>query len=320
MPRCLVHRGFFYSRRRLVLTTNSPTSSCFLQVFLDHLTVVRRLSQNTVVAYQADLKDFFRFSEESFPFVEQVCVKPIIQSYLRSCRERGISPRSTARRLAAIRSFCNYLLMHGELKADPFTSIDSPKTGLRLPKALSQMEVERLLNAPQPPTPLGLRNQAMLHLLYASGLRVSELICLQLSSCNLASGHLRIRGKGNKERLVPFASIAGEKLREYIDYSRPQLLKGQTSPFLFVSNRGKAMTRIRFWQIIHQTALAAGIVSEVSPHSLRHSFATHLLAGGADLRAVQMMLGHSDISTTQVYTHVDMERLKSSHKKFHPRG
>jgi integrase/recombinase XerD len=165
-----------------------------------------------------------------------------------------------------------------------------------------------------------LRNYAMLHLLYASGLRVSELVSLPVNGCNLASGHVRILGKGNKERVVPFSAVAGSTIRDYLDRGRPLLLKGKPSPILFCSNRGTAMTRNRFWQIIRETAQRAGISREISPHMLRHSFATHLLAGGADLRSVQMMLGHTDIATTQIYTHVDGDRLKSVHQRFHPRG
>ena len=208
----------------------------------------------------------------------------------------------------------------GILHVNPLTDIDTPKIGQSLPKVLSESEVNTLLRRPALPTPLALRNHAMLHLLYASGLRVSELVNLPIMSCNLATGHLRILGKGNKERIVPFSTATGVIIRDYLEQARPRLLKGKSSPMLFCSNRGRAMTRHRFWQIIRAAALAAGITKEISPHILRHSFATHLLAGGADLRSVQMMLGHSDIATTQIYTHVDGTRLKSIHRRFHPRG
>lgn len=291
-----------------------------LPLFLDHLTVVRRLSRHTVAAYRSDLQDFFAFCAQRFPEDKEPCSRDSVHLYMQHCRQRGLSPRSQARRLAALRAFCDFLLLKGTLQANPLNLTHAPKTGLRLPRALSVAEVERLLNTPRQETPLGLRNHAMLHLLYASGLRVSELVLLPLSACNLASGHLRVRGKGEKERLIPFASATGTILGAYLEQSRPLLLRGRQSPYVFVSNRGKAMTRIRFWQIIRQMALAAGIGKEVSPHSLRHSFATHLLAGGADLRSVQMLLGHSDISTTQIYTHIEPGRLKSSHRKYHPRG
>jgi integrase/recombinase XerD len=194
------------------------------------------------------------------------------------------------------------------------------KSGRPFPRFLSESEVNTLLQRrhgrrhwPCGTTPCSI-------CFYASGLRVSELVNLPVTSCNLASGHLRILGKGDKERIVPFSAITGAIIRDYLEQARPHLLKGKASPLLFCSNRGRAMTRNRFWQIIRQAALAAGLTKEISPHILRHSFATHLLAGGADLRSVQMMLGHADIATTQIYTHVDTDRLKSIHRRFHPRG
>lgn len=181
-------------------------------------------------------------------------------------------------------------------------------------------EIDRLLEIPGQKTPLVLRDYAMLHLLYATGMRVSELVQLPVNSCSLASGHVRVLGKGQKERIVPFGEAAGERIADYLERGRPALLKKKTSPFLFLSNRGTAMTRARFWQIINTIALHAGIRQRISPHMLRHSFATHLLAGGADLRAVQMMLGHADIATTQIYTKIETGHLKAAHRRFHPRG
>lgn len=198
--------------------------------------------------------------------------------------------------------------------------IDPPKIGHSLPKALSITEVEQLLVLPEKKTPLILRDYAMLHLLYATGLRVSELIRLPVQACNMTSCHLRVLGKGDKERLVPFGEAARERIEDYLDQGRPQLVKKKTCPFLFLNNRGGAMTRNRFWQIINGIAIQAGTRHRISPHMLRHSFATHLLAGGADLRAVQMMLGHADISTTQIYTKIETNRLKAIHQRFHPRG
>jgi len=185
---------------------------------------------------------------------------------------------------------------------------------------MNTTEIDKLLKIPAHKTPFILRDYAMLYLLYATGMRVSELVQLPLSSCNLTSCHVRILGKGNKERIVPFSETAGEKIQDYLKQGRPSLLKKRTSPYLFLSNRGTAMTRARFWQIINVIAVNAGLSQHINPHMLRHSFATHLLAGGADLRAVQMMLGHSDISTTQIYTKINTERLKSVHQRFHPRG
>lgn len=287
-----------------------------LQRFLQYLTIQRRLAANTVAAYEADLRSFLRFQPGPISEVS----REQVQQYFRACHQRRISARSNARRLAALRAFFQFLQQQGALGVNPLSDIDTPKIGQSLPKVLSESEVNALLQRPAVPTPLALRNHTMLHLLYASGLRVSELINLSFTSCNLTTGHLRILGKGNKERIVPFSATAGEVLREYLEQVRPMLLKGKASPLLFCSNRGKAMTRNRFWQIIREVALAAGITKEISPHVLRHSFATHLLAGGADLRSVQMMLGHTDIATTQIYTHVDTGRLKSIHRRFHPRG
>jgi integrase/recombinase XerD len=287
-----------------------------LHRFLQSLTIQRRLSPNTTAAYGADLRSFLRFHHGSLETV----TREQIQNYFRFCHQQKISARSNARRLAALRAFFGFLHQQGIVEVNPLTDIDTPKIGQALPKVLSESEVNTLLQRPARPTPLALRNHAMLHLLYASGLRVSELVNLPVTSCNLASGHLRILGKGDKERIVPFSAITGAIIRDYLEQARPHLLKGKASPLLFCSNRGRAMTRNRFWQIIRQAALAAGLTKEISPHILRHSFATHLLAGGADLRSVQMMLGHADIATTQIYTHVDTDRLKSIHRRFHPRG
>jgi len=198
--------------------------------------------------------------------------------------------------------------------------IDLPKSGRTLPKALSLNEVKRLLAPPVRESPFSRRDRAMLFLLYSTGLRVSELIRLPLSACNISAGFVRIIGKGNKERLVPFGEQAREKIEFYLQTARPLILKGKRSNYLFVTRQGSCMTRLRFWQIIRKTALAAGIEKDISPHMIRHSFATHLLSHGADLRSVQLMLGHTDIATTQIYTHIDQDRLKNIHKKFHPRG
>lgn len=243
-----------------------------------------------------------------------------LRGFFRHCHRQKISARSNARRLAALKAFFAYLVREKVVSANPAMDIDSPKTGRSLPKALNIEEVDRLLTLPPLKTPLLLRDYAMLYLLYATGMRVSELVGLPISSCNLTSLHLRVRGKGDKERIVPFGEIAGRRLQDYLELGRPTLLKKRASPALFLSNRGTPMTRARFWQIINNLAAQAGIHKRISPHMLRHSFATHLLAGGADLRAVQMMLGHADIATTQIYTKVDTSRLKSTHQRFHPRG
>jgi integrase/recombinase XerD len=281
----------------------------------------RRLAANTVAAYGSDLRFFLAYLDrEGQPPAADVTSEHL-RGYFRYCHRQKISARSNGRRLAALKAFFAYLVREKVLIANPALDIDAPKTGRSLPKAMNIEEVDRLLT--QPPrkkTPLLLRDYAMLYLLYATGMRVTELVSLPVSSCNLTSLHLRIRGKGDKERIVPFGEIAGKRLQEYLELGRPALLKKKASPALFLSNRGAPMTRARFWQIINALATHAGIKKRISPHMLRHSFATHLLAGGADLRAVQMMLGHADITTTQIYTKVDTSRLKSSHQRFHPRG
>ena len=291
-----------------------------LHFFLQYLTIQRRLAANTVAAYRADLESLLRFlTDVCRPRPERIG-QAQIEQFFQHCHERGISARSNARRLAALRAYFAFLAAQGRLVDNPITGIDTPKTGRSLPKALSQAEVDTLLSPPRVMPPLVLRNYAMLHLLYGSGLRVSELVQLPLHGCNLQSCHLRILGKGDKERIVPFSMAAAGRVADYLERGRPMLLKGRPSPLLFVSNRGTGMTRNRFWQILGDIALAAGISKAISPHMLRHSFATHLLAGGADLRAVQMMLGHADIATTQIYTQIDIARLKSIHRRFHPRG
>lgn len=290
-----------------------------LRTFLQYLTIERRLSPNTVSAYQADIFSFLSFAAKKKISEAQQVDTVCIRNFFTHCHKKGISSRSNARRLAALRAFFQFLLAQNIVTDDPLTDIDPPKTGQSLPKALSLHQVDQLLKLPEQQSPLILRDYAMIHLLYATGLRVSELVNLPLTGCNLTSCHVRVIGKGNKERMVPFSETAKLRIEEYLEHGRPYLVK-KPSPILFLSNRGKAMSRNRFWQIIAHIARCAGIAANISPHMLRHSFATHLLAGGADLRAVQMMLGHADITTTQIYTKVDSDRLKSVHQRFHPRG
>ncbi|MDF1613916.1 site-specific tyrosine recombinase XerD [Desulfurivibrio dismutans] len=317
-----------------VVTGALPFVPPLLDFFLQYLAAERRLAANTLAAYQADLLSFFAFlarpSSGSGSSRKPVAVVPItdinqigpehLRAYLAACQRQGVAPRSSARRISALRAFFRFLQAEQLLQQDPSLLLDLPKTGRSLPKVLSSAEVERLLTPPaSPPSPLALRNHAMLHLLYATGMRVSELVKLPVAAVSQA-GHLRILGKGRKERLVPFGEAARQAMAVYITQSRPRLLKRRRSDFLFVTGRGTAMTRLRFWQIVRESARTCGINREISPHVLRHSFATHLLEHGADLRAVQVMLGHADIATTQIYTHVDTARLKSIHRKFHPRG
>jgi integrase/recombinase XerD len=290
-----------------------------LDLFLHYLTAEKRLAANTVSSYQADLAAFFSHPALKKAKKLQSIRAEHIRAYLTACHQQGIAARSNARRISALRGFFRFLIGENLIKEDPTATIDLPKPGRYLPKVLDVAEVSQLL-AGAGSDPLHLRNQAMLHLLYASGLRVSELVNLPLAALNLTGGNVRIFGKGAKERLVPFGEAAHSKLENYLRQSRPLILKKKRCDFLFVTNRAKPMTRLRFWQIVQQTVFSAGINKKISPHTLRHSFATHLLENGADLRSVQIMLGHSDIATTQIYTHVDISRLKSIHKRFHPRG
>lgn len=243
-----------------------------------------------------------------------------VREFFLHCHRKKIHSRSNARRLAALRTFFDYLTREKLRTNNPVSDIDPPKAGHSLPKALNISEVDQLLTQPPHATPFILRDYAMLYLIYATGMRVSELVHLPVANCSLTSCQVRVMGKGNKERIIPFSETAGARIQVYLEQGRPALLKKRPSPYLFLSNRGSAMTRARFWQIINALAVNAGIRKRISPHMLRHSFATHLLAGGADLRAVQMMLGHSDIATTQIYTRIDSSRLKSTHQRFHPRG
>jgi integrase/recombinase XerD len=324
-PAVSADRAFYlfnihFPARLPVLKKHASELTDCLDLFLQYLTVQRRLAANTVDSYGSDLRFFITFLDKKKINRPEEITGKHVRAFFQDAFKRDIGSRSNARRLAALRAFFDFLLSRDMVSASPVADIDPPKIGRSLPGDLSVTEVDRLLALPEKTTPLILRNHAMLHLLYATGIRVSELVNLPVNGCSISSGHVRILGKGNKERMVPFHAAAGEKIQDYLDRGRPALLKNRPSPYLFVSNRGKPMTRNRFWQIIHESATAAGITRKVSPHTLRHSFATHLLAGGADLRSVQMMLGHADISTTQIYTHVDTSRLKAIHQRFHPRG
>ncbi len=299
--------------------TEAQLSAC-LDLFLHYLTVERQLAGNTIQAYHADLTAFFAQAGGGQTLAPEQVSQSHIRSYLHAAHAAGLSARSNARRLSAIRRFFQFLISEGLVTLDPTVGIDLPKIKQSLPKALTLGEVDRLLDFAESPEPLMIRNAAMLHFLYGTGLRVSELVRLPAGGVNLAAGYVRVLGKGSKERLVPFGDEARERVGQYLTSSRPLLMKGRVSPYLFVTNRGTAMTRLRFWQIIQEVCLRQGIRKSISPHSLRHSFATHLVENGADLRTVQMMLGHADIATTQIYTQVDGSRLKAAHKKFHPRG
>lgn len=291
-----------------------------LDRFMHFLTVEKGLARNTLSSYSHDLQKFRQFlSADGVRKVEDVLELHVL-SFLRYLREKGLSSRSVARTLVVVRSFFRFLLSEKIISASPMRSIESPRFRSRLPDTLSVEEVDSLLKQPSLQDVLGQRDAAMLHLLYATGLRVSELVAVKTGDVNLTVGYLRTMGKGAKERIIPVGEVARERLTTYLNIMRPRLLKGRKSSFLFVNRSGNGLSRQGFWKIIRKYAGTAGITKKITPHTLRHSFASHLLERGADLRSVQLMLGHADISTTQIYTHVTGERLKAVHKKYHPRG
>jgi integrase/recombinase XerD len=290
-----------------------------LDQFLDGIWLESGLSANTLVAYRTDLRAFQSWLAKKGLALEQATRADLL-AYLAANVRVGLSPRSSARHLSTLRRFYRYLLIQGRTQADPTADVRSPVIGRPLPKNISEQGVEKLLSTPPRDTALGSRDRAMLETMYASGLRVSELVGLTLNELDLTTGLVRVVGKGGRERIVPLGEEASESLREYLGQARSDLLKAQLTDAVFVTRRGGPMTRQAFWQLIKRYAQQAGIGAEFSPHSLRHAFATHLLNHGADLRSVQMLLGHTDLSTTQIYTHVARARLQSLHGTHHPRG
>jgi integrase/recombinase XerD len=288
--------------------------------YLNHLLVEKGLSQATIDAYARDLAGYVRFLRANRMTKLSETDTPAVLKYLLRLRDRGLGIRSRARHLVAIRGFYRFAVKENVLKTDPARLIELPKSGVKLPDVLSYPEIEALLSAPDESAPKGMRDLAMLELLYAAGLRVSELVGLKVIQVNLEAGFVRVFGKGSKERVVPIGAHAREKVQTYLTYGRPLLLKEKVSPHLFVARAAKPMTRQGFWKLIKGYGAKAGIRKPITPHSIRHSFASHLLEGGADLRAVQMMLGHVDISTTQIYTHVARDHMKKMHERYHPRG
>jgi len=291
-----------------------------IDLFLMYIEVEKGLSRSTVENYGRDLRKYADFVKSrglgGFAEVDRRDIRELI-GYL---RDGGLSAASTSRTLAAIKGLHRFLLAEGVTDRDPTELLESPRKGRRLPKVLGLKDVEALLGAPGSATPEAVRDRAMLETLYATGLRVSELVKLKARDVSFEVGFLRTTGKGKKDRLVPLGEVALRMLKRYLDESRPALLGGRTSESMFVTRRGGPMTRQGFWKLIKKYAKKAGIEMDISPHVLRHSFATHLLEHGADLRSVQMMLGHADISTTQLYTHLDKDRIKKVHSQFHPRG
>jgi integrase/recombinase XerD len=287
------------------------------QSFLDFCRVEKGLSANSLSSYFIDLQ---RFSNGISPLQPDSATAQDLGRYVESLYGAGLSARSIARHMTTLRNFYSFLTREGEIPADPSEFLIPPKQWSNLPKYLNREEIERLLTAPDAGKPTGIRDRAMLELLYATGLRVTELCRLELNNVEKDSGVLRVTGKGNKQRLVPFGESAGEAIGQYLNQGRPGLLKGRASRFLFVTARGGAMTRQGFWKLLGLYGKKAGIFRDLTPHVVRHSFATHLVEGGADLRSVQIMLGHADISTTQVYTHVARRRLRETVDQHHPRA
>ncbi len=288
--------------------------------FCDHLWLEDGLADLTLAAYRRDLKAFGAWLEKERKHDLDSVAPGDVEAYLAWRFAHRAQPRSAARYTSALKRFYRYLLRENLVAADPTLNLDSPKLPRALPKTLTESDVERLLDSADIDSPRGLRDRAMLETLYATGLRVSELVGLKLTAVNLNDGVLRVTGKGNKDRLVPLGEDAVQWLRRYLTDARPPLLERNLTDAVFVTARGCGMTRQAFWYLIGRRAQAAGITRPLSPHTLRHAFATHLLNHGADLRVVQMLLGHSDISTTQIYTHVARERMKQLHAQHHPRG
>ena len=294
------------------------SDSGLLDTFIDHLWLEDGLSRNTLESYRRDLRLFADWLQKKGLGLVEV-QQAEIQQYL-AVKFPKSKPRSISRLIASLRRFYRYALRENKVQADPTLQIDSPKLPRSLPKSLTEEDVEALLGAPEVNHSLGLRDRAMMEILYASGLRVSELVGLKVTEVSLNEGVIRVTGKGSKTRLVPMGEEAVDWVARYLQVSRPEILQRQLSDSLFVTQRGDGMTRQAFWYLIKRYAIKAGIRKPLSPHVLRHAFATHLLNHGADLRVVQMLLGHADISTTQIYTHVARERLKQLHALHHPRG
>jgi integrase/recombinase XerD len=288
-----------------------------IEAFLDAQWMARGLSVNTLAAYRRDLVALATWLD-SRPLASASAAD--LFAFLGDRQAAGYHVRSTARLLSSVRSYYRFLLDRGVIAQDPSARLEHPRLGRRLPRSLSEQQVDRLLGAPAVATVIGLRDRAMLEVLYATGLRVSELVTLALTGVNVRQGVVRVVGKGGRERLVPLGETALDWIARYLTEARPALVRGRSSDVLFPSLRGGAMTRQTFWHAIKRYARLAGIETSISPHTLRHAFATHLIDHGADLRAVQMMLGHADLSTTQIYTHVAQARLQALHRAHHPRG
>ena len=288
--------------------------------YLHYLVVEKGLSRNTIESYGRDLRVFLDFVEGREIRSFREVTRGDVLAFLKELQGRGLSVRSVSRTLISLRGLFRFLLLEGHLEEDPVEEMEIPRPPRSLPHVLSLQEVERILEAPDPGTPLGVRDRAMLELLYATGMRVSELAGLAPEGVDIQVGFVRVKGKGDKERVIPIGEVARERLDIYLREGRPRLLKGRESPYLFVNRQGRGLSRQGIWKLIKRYALEAGVLTPITPHTLRHSFATHLLERGADLRFVQVMLGHADIGTTQIYTHLNQEYLRKIYQQYHPRA
>ena len=291
-----------------------------IEEFVNYLGVERGLAQNTLQSYSRDLVQYYHYLEQVDGASPENASSTQIMGYLRDLQRQGKATATVARRLAALKAFYQFLVMEKKVEADPTANLESPRLEKKLPNVLTVQEVEHLLSQPDIRTVAGVRDRAMLELLYATGIRVSELVALNCSDVNSEMGFVRCTGKGSKERIIPVGSIALKNLRDYLQSSRPKLCRRGNEQAVFLNQHGRRLTRQGFWKIIKKYARQARIEKKITPHTLRHSFATHLLENGADLRAVQEMLGHADISTTQIYTHITRGRLKEVYSKAHPRA
>ena len=303
-----------------MISSKMPALDHLIDQYLNYLLTEKGLSQTTIDSYSRDLLRYHDFLKLNGIHNIAKTDTALVLKHMIALRNAGLGARSRARHLVSIRGFYRFLFNEKIIKNDPSRLVDLPKMSLKLPDVLAVDEVSRLLKIPDTSKPLGARDAAMLELLYAAGLRVSELVNLKLRDINLEAGFVRVMGKGSKERVVPIGQHAKAKIEDYIENYRGPALKNKLSPYLFIARAGKPISRQGFWKLLRRYADQARIHKKISPHSLRHSFATHLLEGGADLRAVQVMLGHVDISTTQIYTHVTRKHLQELHQKYHPRG
>jgi integrase/recombinase XerD len=311
------------SRPHALDTVDASPSAHDTQIdeFLAYLTVERGLARNTIEAYHRDLSEFRHYMATQAESALRTAGSRHVVGFLGTLRDRGLSARSQSRVLTTLRRFYRFLEREEALPgSNPTSHLLLPKIGRHLPQVPSRQQVDAVLDRPDASTPTGVRDHAMLELLYATGLRVSELVGLEVKQLQLEAGFVRVRGKGGRERVVPLGSSAKEKMDQYLATARPQLLKGKSSAYVFLTRAAKPLSRQTFWKLLKDYALQSPEGGKFNPHAMRHAFATHLLDGGADLRAVQAMLGHVDIATTQIYTHLTNERLREVHKKFHPRG